>query len=90
MSKKAYDLVVKTGSYTDRNGNQKNKYENVGSVMENEDGGKFILLKRTFNPAGVANPENKETVLLSYFKLKDNKTESEPESESYSSDDIPF
>ena len=64
MARKTYDLAVKTGSYTDRNGNQKNRYENIGAVMEG-DKGPFLMLKRTFNPAGV--PTDRDSILVSMF-----------------------
>lgn len=68
---KAYDLVVVVETYTDKQGQKKNKYENVGEVLEKDDGGRFIVLKRTFNPAGVPNPEGKANLLISMFVPKD-------------------
>ena len=65
---KVYDLAVKVGSYQ-KDGQDKGKYENVGVVMQS-DKGMFIILKRTFNPAGVPNPENKESVIISMFEPK--------------------
>lgn len=76
--KKLYDLAVKTGTY-EKDGETKNRYENVGSVMEKDDGGRLILLNRTFNPAGVPNPDNRSNVILSMFK-------NEPKND----DDVPF
>lgn len=70
-AKKIRDLAVKTGSYTDRDGTTKGRYKNVGSLMESDDGSKFILLDTTFNPAGVPNPDNRDNVLISIFELKD-------------------
>ena len=69
---KLYDLVVKTGSYTDRQGNEKARWLNVGSLME-KDGNKFIMLHKTFNPAGVPDLSGKgsDSVLLSKFEPKD-------------------
>lgn len=68
--KKLYDLAVKTGTY-EKDGETKNRYENVGSVMEKDDGGRFIFLNRTFNPAGAPNPDNRSNVILSMFSVKD-------------------
>jgi hypothetical protein len=68
MAKKKYDLAVKTGEYTDSSGKKKGRYLNIGSVMANDDGGEFILINRTFNPAGVPNPDNKDSVLVSKFE----------------------
>ena len=50
--KKLYDLAVKIGSYTNQQGENKNRYQNVGAVMEGEYG-KFIFLEKWFNPAGI-------------------------------------
>ena len=44
--KKLYDLTVKTGSYTNKAGEDKGRYINIGSVMEN-DKGKFIIFHKT-------------------------------------------
>lgn len=67
MIHKLYDLAVKTGEYQDGQGQTKGRYENVGSVMQG-DNGQFLILKRTFNPAGVPNPECKDSVLISCFE----------------------
>jgi len=71
-TKKVYDLAVKTGSYTDKDGKDKGRWQNVGSVMQTDDGGKFIMLSRWFNPAGVPDLNGKggESVLLSMFEPK--------------------
>lgn len=68
MATKLYDLAVKTGEYQDGQGNKKGRWQNVGAVMENADGGRFIMLERWFNPAGVWNPENRSNLLLSMFE----------------------
>lgn len=72
-TRKTYDLAVKVGEYTDNQGNKKNKYENIGAIMEKEDGGKFLMIKRTFNPAGVPDFSGKggESILISMFEPKD-------------------
>ncbi|OPX89077.1 MAG: hypothetical protein A4E53_01685 [Pelotomaculum sp. PtaB.Bin104] len=66
---KIFDVAVKVGTY-EKDGETKGRYENVGAVMEGENG-KFILLKRTFNPAGVPNEDNRDKVILSLFKPKE-------------------
>jgi len=68
---KKYDLAVKTGEYTDSQGNTKGRWLNVGSVMDGQDGGQFIILDRTFNPAGLPNPDNRTSILISMFEPKD-------------------
>lgn len=69
-SKKLYDLAVKTGQYQDREGNTKGRYQTVGAVMQSDDGNKFIMLARWFNPAGIPDFSGKgsDSVLISMFK----------------------
>ncbi len=71
-TKKIKDLAVVVGKYQ-KGGETKNRYLNVGCILQGDDGGKFMLLERTFNPAGVPNPEGKNTVLISMFDIKDDK-----------------
>lgn len=70
-TKKLYDLAVKTGSYTNGQGEEKGRYQNVGAVMQKDDGGKFIMLAKWFNPAGVVDAKGGESILLSMFPPKD-------------------
>ncbi|MBQ7262081.1 MAG: hypothetical protein IJR14_00025 [Synergistaceae bacterium] len=72
-SRKVYDIAVRTGSYTTRDGEERGRWDNVGAVFvhEGRDGDRpYILLKRTFNPAGLEAREGSDTVLLSLFKPK--------------------
>lgn len=70
MATKKYDAAVKTGEYTDRNGEKKSRYENIGTVMMG-DNGPYLILKRTFNPAGVPNPENRDSIVVSFFEPRE-------------------
>ena len=65
MSKK-YDVVAVVGEYTDKQGQQKKRYLNVGAVMSN-DNGHYLLLNKTFNPAGLAE-QGRESIILSLFE----------------------
>lgn len=67
MATKLYDVTVKTGEYTNNQGENKGRYENIGTMMQG-DKGPFLILKRTFNPAGVPNPDNKDSVICSCFE----------------------
>ena len=82
MTHKTHDLAVKTGTYTDRQGNEKGRWMNVGSVLETNDRGRVILLNRTFNPAGVPNPDGRDTVMLSMFEPKDRDQQAAPQRQS--------
>ena len=67
--KKTHTISVKTGSYM-RDGQVKNRYENIGRVMTDmEAGGKMYFLNRTFNPAGCPKRnDDDDAVLLSIFE----------------------
>lgn len=66
MAKK-YDLVVKTGEYTDQSGAVKGRFKNVGVVMDGQNG-PYILLDRTFNPAGVPGQDGRESIIISMYE----------------------
>jgi hypothetical protein len=51
-ARKVHDLAVVVGQYQ-KDGQTKNRYQNIGVMMETDTGGRFILLDRSFNPAGV-------------------------------------
>ncbi len=64
--KLTHRLAIKTGTY-EKDGQTKNKYQHVGVIMEG-DKGPFILLNKTFNPAGIQ--DGKESVIISMFEEK--------------------
>lgn len=70
MARKIYDLAVKTGTYQSQ-GETKNRYMNVGALMESDEGNSFIMLNACFNPAGVPRKEGSESILVSCFVPKD-------------------
>lgn len=76
--KKIKDLVVTTGKYT-KDGQEKNRYVNVGAVMQNDDGNHFIFLNRHFNPAGVPFKEGSESIIVSMFDVAGDKPETAQE-----------
>lgn len=99
--KKIKDLCVVTRKYQTRDGQEKSNYLNIGAILQKDDGGKFMILNRHFNPAGIPNPENKDTLIVSMFDVKDkdgatdNNTpspaqESLNNSEHFEDSDIPF
>ena len=78
MTHKTHDLAVKVGTYTDRSGNEKGRWKNIGSVLQMDDGGKVLLIDRTFNPAGVPNPDDRDSVMVSMFEPKERDQQQEP------------
>jgi len=70
MPEKMYDVAVKVGTYEDADGKMKNRYKNVGVVLRGKYG-PYLLLDRTFSPAGVpAQAQDATTVLCSMFEPK--------------------
>jgi len=85
---KKFDIVAVVDTYKDKSGATKKRYKNVGSLMEN-DKGQYILLDRSFNPAGIPNPDNKGNITLSLFAVNkggNNPTAPTPDF----NDEIPF
>jgi len=93
-SKKIYDLCVKTGTYM-KDGESRNRYQNIGAVMQREDGGKFLFMDKTFNPAGVPDEDpTRSNIIISMFPIKDGDKPAPrkpaPVEDSPMDDDIPF
>ena len=84
---KKYDLCVKSGTYTDRNGNEKVNWENVGVMMENGNG-PYILIKPWVNFAGFPREEGRSHLIVSVFEHKesDQRISRNTEREDFSSD----
>ena len=75
---KIYDLAVKVSTYTTRSGEEKGRWQNIGSVLQLENGGKVLLIDRTFNPAGVPNPDGRDSVMVSLFPPKEHDAPQQP------------
>jgi len=95
MTNKKYDAAVKVGEYQS-NGETKARYLNVGAVLEGPNG-PYLLLDRTFNPAGVPNPDNRSNLIVSLFEPRDKQQGQSPTGGSgrdnppaTEGDDIPF
>ena len=95
---KKYDLCVKSGSYTDRSGNEKALWENIGALMENGNS-PYILLKPWVNLAGFPRDEGRSHLIVSLFEHKDSEQRSSRSTEredfssdtqNYNPDKIPF
>lgn len=103
MTHATHDLAVKAGEYTNRDGETKARWINIGKVLQTDDGGKFLLLNRHFNPAGIPNPEDRDTVAVSLFKIDRDNQKSAPKQDAHNQaksngyqqqeeldDDLPF
>lgn len=75
----SHDLVVVTGNYIGQDGKEKARFMNVGSLLVNREEGKsMIVLNRTFNPAGLPNPEQRDTCVVSLFKKEPKRQDAPP------------
>lgn len=83
---KKFDLKVKSGEY-EKNGEIKNSYRKVGVMIEGSNG-PYILLDKTFNPAGIQ--DGKENLLISIFEQKGKAQDFGPEPSFDSNSEIPF
>lgn len=98
MATKKYDVAVKTGTYM-KDGQEKSRFENVGAVWSG-DNGHYLVMKRTFNPAGVPFKEGSDSIFLSLFEPRQDdqqQTQQRPQSRQQTSgrndfqdSDIPF
>lgn len=89
MTSKKYDLVVTTGSYTNRDGIEKRQYKTIGAVWQN-DKGHFMTLDKSFNPAGITS--DRDTIMVSMFepRPKDGSRSAPKAEESFLDADLPF
>ncbi len=65
---KTHDLAVKIGTY-ELEGKVKNRYLNIGAVFSGEKG-TYMLLNKTFNPAGVMDERGGASIIVSMFEPK--------------------
>lgn len=56
------DLLVKVGEYQ-QNGETKARWRKVGRIVDS-DKGPFMLLDKTFNPAGVPDTRESDSILI--------------------------
>ena len=95
---KKYNLCVKAGTFTDKNGNEKVNWENVGVMMENGNG-PYLLIKPYINFAGFPREEGRSHLIVSMFEHKEqehrssrnnNREDLSAEVHEYDPDKIPF
>ena len=71
MAIATHNLSVKVGTYI-KDGEEKPRWVNIGRVLESEQNGKksmFLLLNKTFNPAGVPDPDQRDSIIVSMFPI---------------------
>ena len=76
MARKIKNLSVKTREYVDGQGNKKANWQNIGVVMENDQGKQFMLIDRWVNLAGLpdfSGKPNPSAVMVTMFDVDDYK-----------------
>jgi hypothetical protein len=63
-------IKARVGSYQGSDGTTKNRYIEVGKLIEGERG-PYILLSKWFSPAGIETEAGRDSVILSIFDQKD-------------------
>lgn len=86
MTTKLYNICATTGKFNDRNGNTKNRYIRVGSVLKGEYG-PYIMLDAHFNPAGIPRKDGSTSIILYLFKPLDNDNDNSP-AQDYNNPDV--
>lgn len=66
MAEKMYNLKVKNGTYM-KDGEERTNYVSCGVVLKGEYG-PYIIMDKTFNPAGVETEPGKTGISISMFK----------------------
>ena len=72
--KKLYDLAVRTSSYTDKEGQEKSSWANIGSIWKNNDDNQFMLLKAAFNPAAIERKPSSDCITVAMFEPKEQRS----------------
>lgn len=92
------ELAVVADTYTDRNGNEKKKWLNIGHIHEAKDGRQYITLDPCVNLAAIPRKQGDSRVYVSMFepRARDQATaqptdaKSQLEHAAAGDDEIPF
>jgi len=94
--KKLYDLAVKSGSYSTKDGNEKTIWQNIGAVWNGNDDTKFMLIKAWFNPAAIERKNGSDCISIAMFEPReeqrngDSKQETRSDGQNNDEQPIPF
>ncbi len=64
-------IMIANGKYTDKSGNEKTSWKEVGVIMTSAKGGEFCLLDPTVNLAGFPREAGKDRLIASIFEDKE-------------------
>lgn len=94
MAKLVKDALVKVGSYTDREGNEKSHLRNIGGLFEGDDGGQYLLIDPFVNLGAIQRPQGRDKVMVHLYdpRPKEDRParQDAPRSRPPVEDEIPF
>ena len=73
-SKPTHRITIRTGAYKDRDGNEKFRSKEVGTVFAKDDGSRFIMFDATFlSPSlnQIANKEGQDRIPLGVWPIEE-------------------
>lgn len=88
-------LLIKTGEYTNANGEIKGRYLNLGVIMQGKNGGEYALLDPSIDLAGallkqnIAREENRDSLMVSIFE-NEQKGDYKNINQDLNRDEVPF
>lgn len=65
------NLVVKNGSYTTRDGQEKHRYLTIGQLHSGNDGGEYITIDAHINLAAIPRKEGDTRVMVSLYEPRE-------------------
>lgn len=81
------NLAVVVGTYS-KDGEDKNRYMNIGTIVTKDDGGKFMEISPFINYSALPRKDGK--LYVSVFDEKDSSTATKAAKPSESTEDVPF
>lgn len=71
MSKKTHDLAVRVREYQAQDGATKAHWQNIGALMEDNEGRPFVMIEAWVNLAALPRREGASSVLVSCFEPRE-------------------
>jgi len=95
---KTHRIAIKTGTYTGRDGQQKNRYKTIGELITKDDGGQFLTLDASIVSMqlfALANKDRSDRLVCSLFSDEPKAAAGSPApsagaADDFGGDDIPF
>lgn len=87
------NLVVKNGSYTTRDGQEKHRYMTIGQLHSGQNG-EYVTLDAHINLAALPRKDGDTRVMVSLYEPRDQHestpAKAKPQSDGFKDDDVPW